>query len=218
MSLKEKIIIPKYSLGEELINSISHGIGALLSIAALVLCVVTSAIHGNSTAVVASSIYGSTLIILYTMSTLYHSFKVNNAKRIFRIIDHCCIFLLISGTYTIYTLVVLGGAIGWTMFGIVWGATILGIVCNSINIDKFKPLSMILYLTMGWVIIFAFKPLVEKMDINGIVLLVAGGIAYTVGAIFYGIGKKKKFMHSIFHIFILIGSILHFFSIILYAI
>lgn len=218
MSLKEKVFIPNYSLAEELANSISHGVGALLSIAALVLCVVTSAVHGNPIAVVASSIYGSTLIILYTMSTLYHSFKVNNAKRIFRIIDHCCIFLLISGTYTIYTLVVLGGAIGWTMFGIVWGATILGIVCNSINIDKFKPLSMILYLTMGWVIIFAFKPLVEKMDINGIVLLVAGGIAYTVGAIFYGIGKKKKFMHSIFHIFILIGSILHFFSIILYAI
>lgn len=218
MSLKEKIIIPKYSLGEELINSISHGIGALLSIAALVLCVVTSAIHGNSTAVVASSIYGSTLIILYTMSTLYHSFKVNNAKRVFQIIDHCCIFLLIAGTYTIYTLVVLGGVIGWTLFGIVWGTTIIGIIVNSIDINKFKPLSMILYLAMGWVIIFAFKPLIDKMDTNGIILLVLGGIAYTVGAIFYGIGKKRKFMHSVFHLFVLIGSILHFFSIILYAI
>lgn len=218
MSLKEKIIIPKYSLGEELINSISHGIGALLSIAALVLCVVTSAIHENSTAVVASSIYGSTLIILYTMSTLYHSFKVNNAKRVFQIIDHCCIFLLIAGTYTIYTLVVLGGVIGWTLFGIVWGTTIIGIIVNSIDINKFKPLSMILYLAMGWVIIFAFKPLIDKMDTNGIILLVLGGIAYTVGAIFYGIGKKRKFMHSVFHLFVLIGSILHFFSIILYAI
>lgn len=218
MSLKEKIIIPKYSLGEELINSISHGIGALLSIAALVLCVVTSAIHGNPTAVVASSIYGSTLIILYTMSTLYHSFKVNNAKRIFQIIDHCCIFLLIAGTYTVYTLVVLGGVIGWTLFGIVWGTTIIGIIVNSIDINKFKSLSMILYLAMGWVIIFAFKPLIDKMDTNGIILLVLGGIAYTVGAIFYGIGKKKKFMHSVFHLFVLIGSILHFFSIILYAI
>lgn len=218
MSLKEKIIIPKYSLGEELINSISHGIGALLSIAALVLCVVTSAIHGNPTAVVASSIYGSTLIILYTMSTLYHSFKVNNAKRIFQIIDHCCIFLLIAGTYTVYTLVVLGGVIGWTLFGIVWGTTIIGIIVNSIDINKFKSLSMILYLAMGWVIIFAFKPLIDKMDVNGIILLLAGGIAYTIGAIFYGIGKKKKFMHSIFHIFVLLGSILQFFSIILYVI
>ena len=136
MSLKEKIIIPKYSLAEELVNSISHGIGALLSIAALVLCVVTSAIHGNAMAVVASSIYGATLIILYTMSTLYHSFKVNNAKRVFQIIDHCCIFLLISGTYTVYTLVVLGGAIGWIMFGIVWGATVLGIIINSIDINQ----------------------------------------------------------------------------------
>ena len=218
MSLKEKVLIPNYSLAEELVNSISHGIGALLSIAALVLCVVTSAVHGNAIAVVASSIYGSTLIILYTMSTLYHSFKVNNAKRVFRIIDHCCIFLLISGTYTIYTLVVLGGTIGWIMFGIVWGATILGIIMNSIDINRFKKISMILYLAMGWVVIFAFKPLVEKMDLNGIVLLVAGGIAYTAGAIFYGIGKKKKFMHSVFHVFILLGSILHFFSIILYAI
>lgn len=218
MSLKEKVTVPTYSLAEELINSISHGLGALLSIAALVLCVVTSAIHRNPTAVVASSIYGTTLIILYTMSTLYHSFKINNAKRVFRIIDHCCIFLLISGTYTVFTLVALGGPIGWTMFGIIWGATILGITLNSIDINKFKKFSMILYLTMGWVVIFALKPLCEKLDVNGIILLVAGGVAYTVGAIFYGIGKKKKFMHSIFHIFILMGSIFHFFSIILYVI
>jgi len=218
MSLKEKIIIPNYSLGEELVNSISHGIGAVLSIAALVLCVVMSAVHNNPMAIVASSIYGSTLILLYTMSTLYHSLKVNNAKRVFQIIDHCCIFLLISGTYTVYTLVVLGGTVGWTLFSIVWGATILGIIVNSIDINKFKKLSMILYLAMGWVIIFAFKPLAEKLDTNGIILLVVGGIAYTVGAIFYGIGKKKKFMHSVFHIFVLTGSILHFFSILLYAI
>lgn len=218
MSLKEKVVVPTYSLAEELVNSISHGLGALLSIAALVLCVVTSAIHGNPTAVVASSIYGTTLIILYTMSTLYHSFKVNNAKRVFRIIDHCCIFLLISGTYTVFTLVALGGPIGWTMFGIVWGATILGIILNSIDINKFKKFSMILYLAMGWVVIFALKPLCEKLDVNGIILLVLGGIAYTVGAIFYGIGRKKKFMHSVFHIFILMGSIFHFFSIILYVI
>ena len=199
MSLKEKIIIPNYSLAEELMNSISHGVGALLSVAALVLCVVVSAIHGNSTAVVASSIYGSTLIILYTMSTLYHSFKVNNAKRVFQIIDHCCIFLLISGTYTVYTLVVLKGTVGWTLFGIVWGATIIGIICNSIDINKFKPLA-------------------EKLDVNGIILLVLGGLAYTVGAVFYAVGKKRKYMHSVFHMFVLIGSILHFFSIILYAI
>lgn len=218
MSLKDKIIIPNYSLGEELVNSISHGIGALLSIAALVLCVVISAMHGNPTAVVASSIYGSSLIILYTMSTLYHSFKVNNAKRVFQIIDHCSIFLLISGTYTVFTLVVLGDAVGWTLFAIVWSATILGIICNSININKFKPLSMVLYLAMGWVVVFAFKPLAEKLATNGIILLIVGGIMYTVGAIFYGIGKRKKYMHSIFHMFVLAGSILHFFAVILYAI
>ena len=115
-------------------------------------------------------------------------------------------------------MVVLGDAVGWTLFAIVWSATILGIICNSININKFKPLSMVLYLAMGWVVVFAFKPLAEKLATNGIILLILGGIMYTVGAIFYGIGKKKKYMHSIFHMFVLAGSILHFFAVILYAI
>ena len=135
MSLKEKIIIPKYTLGEELVNAISHGIGFLLSIAALVLCIVFSAIHQNPTAVVASSIYGSTLIILYLMSTLYHSLKVNNAKRVFNIIDHCSIFLLIAGSYTPYVLITLKGAIGWTLFGIIWGAAIIR---NCIKCCRFE--------------------------------------------------------------------------------
>lgn len=218
MALKDRIEIPKYSLGEELISAISHGIGSLLSIAALVLCVVFSAIHHNPYAVVSSVIYGSTSIILYTMSTLYHSFKVNNAKRIFRIIDHCSIFLLISGTYTPYTLVALPKALGWTIFGINWGCAILGIVLNSINIKKFKKLSMILYLVMGWLIIFSFNSLLSSIDIAGIYLMLAAGSLYTIGAIFYGIGKKHKYMHSVFHLFVLAASILFFFSIFLYVI
>jgi len=218
MSLKEKVVIPNYSLAEELVNSISHGLGVLLSIAALVLCVVVSVMHGNSVAVVASSIYGATLIILYTMSTLYHSLKVNNAKRVFQIIDHCSIYLLIAGTYTVYTLVALKGTVGWTLFSIVWGATLIGIIINAVDIKKFKVISMILYLAMGWVVIFAFKPLCESLPRNGLILLVAGGIVYTVGAIFYGLGRNKKFMHSVFHFFVLAGSILHFLSIILYVI
>ena len=218
MALKEKIEIPKYTLGEEITNAILHGVGALLSIAALVLCVVFSAIHRDVYAVISSCIYGSTLIILYTMSCLYHSFKVNNAKRVFRIIDHCSIFLLIAGTYTPYTLVSLNGALGWTMFGIIWGSAIIGIIINAIDMNKFKKLSMILYIAMGWAVIFTFKPLLRSVDIAGIYLLLAGGIIYTLGAIFYGIGKKHKYMHTVFHFFVLAGSILHFFSILLYVI
>lgn len=218
MALKEKIEIPKYTLGEEITNAILHGVGALLSIAALVLCVVFAAIHRDVYAVVSSCIYGSTLIILYTMSCLYHSFKVNNAKRVFRIIDHCSIFLLIAGTYTPYTLVSLNGALGWTMFGVIWGSAIIGIILNAIDMTKFKKLSMILYIAMGWAVIFTFKPLLSVVDMAGIYLLLAGGIIYTIGAVFYGIGKKHKYMHSVFHFFVLAGSILHFFSILLYVI
>lgn len=218
MSLKEKIQIPNYSLGEEITNAILHGIGALLAIAALVLCVVFSAIHHNPYAVVSSCLYGSTLIILYTMSCLYHSLKVNNAKRVFRIIDHCSIFLLIAGTYTPLTLVSLNGPIGWTLFGIIWGVSILGIILNAIDLNKYKVISMILYIMMGWAIIFTFPRLLKVIDMAGIYLLVAGGIVYTIGAIFYGIGKKIKYMHSVFHFFVLAGSILHFFAILLYVI
>lgn len=218
MSLKEKIQIPNYSLGEEITNAILHGIGALLAIAALVLCVVFSAIHHNPYAVVSSCLYGSTLIILYTMSCLYHSLKVNNAKRVFRIIDHCSIFLLIAGTYTPLTLVSLNGPIGWTLFGIIWGVSILGIILNAIDLNKYKVISMILYIMMGWAIIFTFPRLLKVIDMAGIYLLVAGGIIYTIGAIFYGVGKKIKYMHSVFHFFVLAGSILHFFAILLYVI
>lgn len=218
MSLKEKIQIPNYSLGEEITNAILHGIGALLAIAALVLCVVFSAIHHNPYAVVSSCLYGSTLIILYTMSCLYHSLKVNNAKRVFRIIDHCSIFLLIAGTYTPLTLVSLNGPIGWTLFGIIWGVSILGIILNTIDLNKYKVISMILYIMMGWAIIFTFPRLLKVIDMAGIYLLVAGGIVYTIGAIFYGVGKKIKYMHSVFHFFVLAGSILHFFAILLYVI
>ena len=218
MKLKDRVEIPAYSLGEEIFSSISHGIGSLLSIAALVLCVVFSAIHGNVYAVVSSAIYGSTSVILYTMSTLYHSLKVNNAKRIFRIIDHSSIYLLIAGTYTPYCLVVLPPVLGWTIFGIEWFCAILGIILNSIDIKKYKKISMVLYLVMGWMIIFSFKSLINSMNISGIYLMLAGGILYTIGAVIYGIGKKHKYVHSVFHLFVLSASILFFFSILLYVI
>ena len=218
MTLKEKIEIPKYSLAEELTNAITHGLGSLLSVAALVLCVVFSAIHHDALAVVSSVIYGSTSIILFTISTLYHSFKVNNAKRVFRIIDHCSIYLLIAGTYTPYALVALPDKIGWTIFGIIWICAVIGIILNSIDLKKFKVISMILYLVMGWMIIFNFGVLLDSIDIGGVYLMLAGGMLYTLGAIFYGIGRKIKFMHSVFHTFVLAASICFFFSIFLYVI
>lgn len=215
---KKKSLVPKYSLSEELISAISHGIGALLSIAALVLTIVMSAKHHNAVAVVSSVIYGTMLIILYTMSTLYHSFKPTcKAKKVFRIFDHCSIFLLIFGSYTPYVLVALQGTLGWIIFSIILGATILGITLNAINLEKFKVLSMICYLCMGWLIIFAFKDICNCVEKNGIILLVLGGIVYTVGAIIFGLGKKIKYMHSVWHFFVLTGSILQFFSIYLYV-
>ena len=217
MSLKEKIAIPQYSLSEELMSAISHGIGALLGVAGLVLCIVISAIHGSAISVVASCIYGVTIILLYTMSTLYHSLKVNNAKRVFRIIDHCSIYLLIAGSYTPYTLVTLKGAWGWTIFGVIWGAAILGIVLNSIDIKKFKNISMALYLIAGWCIIFSFKSLWENLNHIGILFTLLGGIMYTIGAIIYGVGKKYKYMHSIFHIFCIIASVFFFITIYFYV-
>lgn len=221
---EHRISIPSYTLAEELINSITHGVGSLLGIAALVLCVVLSVMHGNVWAVVSSAIYGSALIILYTMSTIYHALKINMAKRVFRVIDHCSIYLLIAGTYTPYTLVALrnesvwGLSPGWILFGIVWGAAVMGIIFNAIDIKKFRIVSMITYIAMGWVIVLASAPLTRVLDGVGIGLLLAGGVIYTVGALFYVFGKKHKYMHSLFHVFVLAGSILHFFSILLYVI
>lgn len=215
--LERKIPIPKYTLGEELISSISHGVGAGLGVAALILCVSVSNTHNNIWGVVSSWIFGISLIILYSMSCIYHGLKPNNAKRLMRIFDHCTIFLLIAGTYTPFTLVSLRSTVGWPLFGIVWGAAIIGIILNAIDMEKFKVVSMVCYLAMGWVIIFAFKPLLKVVPTGGIWLLLAGGISYTVGAVVYGIGSKIKYMHSIWHFFVLGGSILHFLCIYMYV-
>ena len=165
-SLENTLVIkPKYTLSEELISAISHGIGVLLAIAGMVLCIVKAAMDGNTIGVVSSSLYGSFMIILYLMSTLYHSFKPTvKAKKVFRIFDHCSIFLLIFGTYVPYTLVTLKGALGWTLFGIVLGAAILGIVLNAVNLEKFKKLSMVCYLVMGWTIIGAIKQVYNRKE------------------------------------------------------
>ena len=212
-----RISIPKYSLSEELLNAISHGLGALFGIVGTVLCIVKAANTGDPWRIVSGRIFGVTVLLLYLMSCLYHALKVNMAKRVFRVIDHCTIFLLIAGTYTPFTLVTLRGTAGWVLFGIVWGMAVLGITLNAVNLKKFSKISVACYLVMGWAIIAAFQPLAEALAPQGVSLLIWGGIAYTVGAILYGIGAKVKYFHSVFHFFCLAGTVLHFFAIYLYV-
>ena len=207
----KELSLPEYTLSEELMNAISHGIGAALAIAAIVLLIINSNFAAKS--VVSVTIYSSSLFILYIISTLYHALAPNKAKKVFRILDHCSIFLLIAGTYTPICLLILEGVVGWVLFSIVWLAAFVGIVFNSIDIKKFAKFSMICYIAMGWVVIFAIKPLIDSITSFQLALLVSGGIAYTVGAGLYGLGKKYKYIHSIWHLFVLAGSILHFFMV-----
>ena len=218
--LKDRIL-PIYSKGEEIFNMTSHIVGGVLGIVATVLCVVFAAIHGNGYGVVSGAIYGVTMIILYTMSSIYHGLKPQRySKRVFQVLDHCSIFLLIAGSYTPFALVSFreyNTALGWTIFGVIWAMAIIGIILNSIDIKKFKVFSMICYLGMGWCIVFTANLLPKLLGTAGLSLVVAGGLSYTVGAILYGLGKKHKWMHSVFHMFILLGSLLQFFCILLYV-
>ena len=214
--MTKKNILPVYTLSEELINSISHGIGTGLSVTALVLCIVRAAIHGNAWGVVSSCIYGASLVMLYCMSTLYHAITNRTARKVFRVFDHTSIFFLIAGTYTPICLVTLSGALGWTLFGIVWGMGILGIVLNSISVDKFRKFSLICYVGMGWAVVIGIKTVIELLPKAGFQLLLWGGILYTVGIIFYAM-KKFRYMHCVWHLFVLAGSILQFFCIYLYV-
>lgn len=204
------------ALKEELVNSITHGIGAVLAVAGTAIAIIWAALYGSVAAVVSASIYGAMLILLYTMSTLYHAFTHEKVKSIFRIFDHCSIFLLIAGTYTPFTLVTLKGAFGWTIFGIIWGFALLGITLNAISIEKFKRFSMICYIVMGWLIIIAVKPMAAVVGFRAMLLLVLGGVAYTIGAVFYKM-KHIPYMHGVWHLFVLAGSILHYFCILLYV-
>ncbi len=214
-------ILPKYTKGEEIFNMTSHIVGAVLGIVATVLCIVFAAVRGNVYGVVSGSIYGVTMIILYTMSSIYHGLSPKRySKKVFQVLDHCSIFLLIAGSYTPFALCTIREydlASGWIIFGVIWAFAILGIVLNSIDIKKFKVFSMICYLVMGWCIVFKITLLPELLGTAGFVLLLLGGIAYTVGAILYGLGKKHKYMHSVFHLFILLGSLLQFLCILLYV-
>ena len=206
-----------YTIGEEIANSVTHGVGALLAIAACVILIVTASIRGGALRVVSASIYGASLIIMFTMSTLYHALTNEKAKNVFRVLDHTSIFLLIAGTYTPIALVTLRGKMGWTIFGVVWTISVVGIVLNSISIEKFRKFSMMLYIAMGWCVLLVGYKLMQELAQRGLMLLVIGGVLYTVGVIFYKL-KKIHYMHSIWHVFVLAGAIMHYFCIQLYVI
>jgi hemolysin III len=200
------------TLKEEIFNSVTHGIGTLLSIAALVLLVVFAAIKGNAWHVVSFSIFGTTLVLLYLASTLYHSFTKEKIKNLFARLDHAAIFLLIAGTYTPFVLTTLRGALGWTMFGIIWGLAIVGVVIRSIYLTRFKNLMVGVYLAMGWMFVMAIVPLIKILPGISIAFLFIGGGCYSLGVIFYA-WRKLKYGHGIWHLFVLAGSIMHFFAV-----
>ena len=208
----------KYTLAEELISSISHGIGALIGIIQLAIGVIVAVGKNDVWNIVSMSIYGTSLVVLFLMSTLYHALTHRGAKAVFRVLDHNSIFLLIAGTYTPYTLGVLrltSPVLAWVLFILIWGSAVVGILFNSINVDKYWKVSLAGYLMMGWAAIFAIGPLISTMLPISTTLLFAGGIVYSLGAIIYVLGRKAKYFHSIWHFFVLGGSILHYLSIIL---
>lgn len=201
-----------YTKGEEIANAITHGIGTALAVAALVLLIVFAALKGTAWHVVSFSIFGATMVILYLESTLYHSLTNKRAKRLFRKFDHMSIYLLIAGTYTPYCLTVLRGTFGWTIFGIVWASAAVGITLKAFFVGKKDTLSTILYIVMGWMIIIAIKKMYLTMNFAGVLFLVLGGVLYTVGAFFYS-KDKWAFNHGIWHLFVIGGSVCHFFSV-----
>lgn len=213
-----KVSIPEYKLSEEIVNSITHGIGAALAVAAMVLCIVKSAIHGDPWAVVSSCMYGTGTIMVYVISCVYHALKRNKGKKVLRVIDHCDIFFMIACTYMPYCLVSLRGVMGWILFGIVWGLAALGIVFNAIDVDKYERASTFVYVLIGWCVIVLIKPLIEAVTLTGVIYLVLGGVLYTVGAVVYAVGENVKYMHSVFHLFVIAGSVFQFFSIYFYVI
>lgn len=209
-------ILRRYTIGEEVLNAVSHGIGAIFAIVGTTLLVAASALQADWYKLAASIIYGCSLMLLYVMSTLYHSFTGPRVKALFRIFDHCSIFLFIAGSYTPFTMITLGGRVGWTLFGFIWVVTVAGVILNSFSVHRYRYFSMACYLGMGWSVLATIRPLVASLCIAGLALLVAGGLFYTVGVVFYAM--KTRYMHGVWHFFVLLGSICHYLCILWYVI
>lgn len=219
IKLKDRVL-PSYTRGEERFNMISHIVGGALGIAALTLCVIFAAIYSDAWGVVGAAVYGATMVILYTMSSIYHGLRSEMAKKVFQVIDHCTIYFLIAGTYTPLTLTALRPAYpvqAFVIFGVVWACCFAAATLTAIDLEKYRVLSMVCYLAMGWCIVFFIKPTLQCLGVGGSVFLLTGGVCYTVGAVLYGIGKRKKYIHSVFHLFVVAGSVLHFFMILFYV-
>lgn len=217
---KPKTQLPDYTRGEEIGNTVTHAVGAILAVAAIPLLVVMAAMHRNPWAIVTGAIYGATLLIMFTVSGVYHGLPAGSAKRVMRIIDHCDIYFLIAGTYTPILLVgirPLNPALAWSIFGVEWALTAIAVTLNAIDLKRFEKVSMVCYIGMGWCVIAVLKLTIDAMTMPGFLLLLSGGIAYTVGAVLYGVGKKVRYFHTVFHVFVLIGSVLQFLAILFYV-
>ena len=212
--------LPDYTTGEEIMNMVTHIVGGALGLVALALCVLRAAGQGQPLRVIGCALYGVSIVALYTVSSVYHGLRPGMAKKVLQVIDHCTIYFLIAGTYTPILLslfVPVYPLIGWGLLAVEWGLTALAVTLTAIDLKKYTVFSMICYIGMGWGIVFFLPQTLELMTLPGFSLLLAGGIAYTIGAIFYGIGAKKHWIHSVFHIFVVIGSLLQFLAIYLYA-
>ena len=214
-------LLPDYTNGEEIFNMVTHIVGGGLGVVYLVLCVIFSALHGNVWGVVSSAIYGASVIALFTMSSLYHGVKPGTAKKVLQVLDHCTIYFMIAGTYTPIMLSLLRKTkpvTAWVVFGVVWGIAALAITLTAIDLKKYNTFSMICYIGMGWCVILTVVPVYKALTFWGFMWLLGGGIMYTIGAVLYGIGAKKRYIHSVFHIFVVLASIMHFICIFFYVI
>lgn len=217
----DKVTVPAYTRGEERFNMISHIVGGALGVAVLVLCVVFCALRGDIYGIVSGAVFGACMILLYTVSSIYHGLSPRTvAKRVFRVLDHCAIYLLIAGTYTPYCLCAIrevDPGLGWGYFTFVWGLAAVGMTLCALDMHRFRAVSMLLYLGLGWCVAFSFDVLRATVEPGGIALLLAGGVAYTLGVVLFGLGHFFAYMHSVFHLLVLAGSTLHALSVLLYV-
>ena len=212
--------LPAYTKGEEIFNMVSHIVGGAIGVAALVLCIIVSAVHKNGYGLAGSIVYGISMITLYTMSSVYHGLREGTAKRVMQVLDHCTIYLLIAGTYTPILLSAMrpiDPVASWVLLGIVWGLSAIAITLTAIDLKKYAVFSMICYIGMGWCVVFKVPLLIQAVTWGGFWLILLGGVCYTVGAVLYGMGRTKRYMHSVFHLCVVAGSVLHLLAILIYA-
>lgn len=212
-------VLPNYTKGEEILNTLSHSVGAVFGIVALLTCIMASITKQNIWGLVSSIIYGTSLILLYTMSSIYHGLPKGMAKKVLQVIDHCTIYLLIAGTYTPVMLCAvrsISPAWAWLIMGLVWGCALIAAIFTAIDLKRYAKFSMICYIGMGWCVVLAIKPTLQAVPFPGLLWLLFGGISYTVGAVLYGLGKKHRYIHSIFHVFVVAGSVLQYICVLFY--